>query len=132
VAGCKPTNLQIFAYNNRTVLGSADPQICLKGGETIQAFIFAPAYSIGKTGNGAFTGAVWGKNWGKIQNCGSNNGAIAVTQGAEWSELIQDLKPAPLASLPQIGSVATWCEESVNTSSSQCVPSLPVVPTPGS
>jgi hypothetical protein len=129
-AGCKPGNLQIYAYNNRTVLGSAEPQICLRGREEIEAFIFAPAYSIGKTGNGDFVGAVWGKNWGKIQNCGSNNGAVAVTQGVEWTDLIQNLKPAPLASLPKLGNIANWCEESVNTSSSQCVPSLPVVPTP--
>jgi hypothetical protein len=124
-AGCKPGNLQIYAYNNRTVLGTAEPQICLKGRERIEAFIFAPAYSIGKTGNGDFVGAVWGKNWGKIQNCGSNNGAVAVTQGVEWTDLIQNLKPAPLASLPKLGNITNWCEEPIDTTTaSQCVPNF--------
>jgi hypothetical protein len=124
-AGCKPGNLQIYAYNNRTVLGSAEPQICLRGREEIEAFIFAPAYSIGKTGNGDFVGAVWGKNWGKIQNCGSNNGAVAVTQGVEWTDLIQNLKPSPLASLPKLGNITNWCEEPIDTTgASQCVPTF--------
>jgi hypothetical protein len=123
--GCQPTNLQIFAYNNRTVLGSAEPQICLKGNERLEAFIFAPAYSLGKTGNGNFTGAVWGKNWGKIQNCGSNNGAIAVTQSARWDGLIQNLKPDALAALPQLGNITNWCEEPIDaTGASQCAPNF--------
>jgi hypothetical protein len=124
--GCKPGNLQIYAYNNRTVLGTAEPQICLKGGQRIEAFIFAPAYSLGKTGNGAFVGAAWGKNWGKIQNCGSNNGAVAVTQGVEWTDLIQNLKPDALNTLPQLGNITNWCEEPIDTAptASQCVPNF--------
>jgi hypothetical protein len=124
--GCKPGNLQIYAYNDPTVLGSAEPQICLRGREEIEAFIFAPAYSLGKTGNGAFVGAVWGKNWGKIQNCGSNNGAVAVTQGVEWTDLIQNLKPDALNTLPQLGNITNWCEEPIDTdpTGSQCVPNF--------
>ncbi|TRU49217.1 MAG: hypothetical protein EWV91_08030 [Microcystis aeruginosa Ma_QC_Ca_00000000_S207] len=100
-------NLQIYAY----APASDDPQICLKGNQTLQAFIFAPDYSLGKTGTGTFIGAAWGKNWGKITGCASSSGAVAVTQGVEWTELIQDLKPK----FPQLGKIANWCEEPIDT-----------------
>jgi len=60
--GCKPGNLQIYAY----APASAKPQICLRGKQRLEAFIFAHDYSHGKTGNGAFVGAAWGKKWGGI------------------------------------------------------------------
>ncbi|WP_287656816.1 MULTISPECIES: hypothetical protein [unclassified Microcystis] len=107
---CKPGNLQIYADNG---LGAAAPQICLRVGQNqrLEAFIFAPDYSLGKTGNGDFVGAAWGKNWGKISTCGSNSGAVAVTQGVEWTDLIKNLKPNPLNTLPRLGKIANWCEE---------------------
>jgi hypothetical protein len=108
VTGCKPGNLQIYADNG---LGSANPQICLKGNQTLQAFIFAPDYSLGKTDNGTFIGAAWGKNWGQISGCLSSSGAVAVTQGVEWTELIYDLKPQ----FPRLGQIANWCEEPIDT-----------------
>jgi hypothetical protein len=125
---CKPGNLQIYANNE---LASTAPQICLRVGQNqrLEAFIFAPDYSLGKTGNGDFVGAGWGKNWGKISTCASNSGAVAVTQGVEWTDLIENLKPGPLNTLPQLGKIANWCEEPIDTAAgaSVCVPS----PSPG-
>ena len=111
--GCKPGNLQIYANNG---LGSAAPQICLRGDQQLEAFIFAPDYSLGKTGTGTFIGAAWGKNWGGIADCDSNSGAVAVTQGVEWTELIQDLKPQKF---PQLGKIANWCEEPIDTAAGE-------------
>ncbi|MCA2504070.1 MAG: hypothetical protein IM550_14075 [Microcystis sp. M54BS1] len=100
--GCSG-NLQIYAYNES---GS----ICLTGNQTLQAFIFAPNYSLGKTGTG-FTGAAWGKDWGKISGCPSTSGAVAVTQGVQWADLIADLRPP----FPQLGGIDNWCEEPIDT-----------------
>ncbi|NCR01419.1 MAG: hypothetical protein GPJ11_19660 [Microcystis aeruginosa L211-101] len=112
---CKPGNLQIYADNG---LGSLDPQICLTGNQILQAFIFAPDYSLGNTGDRNFFGAAWGKNWGEITDCASNSGAVAVTQGVEWTDLIQDLKPQ----FPRLGKIANWCEEPIDTAAgaSEC------------
>jgi hypothetical protein len=113
---CKPGNLQIYADNG---LGSAAPEICLKGDQRLEAFIFAPDYSLGKTGTGTFIGAAWGKNWGKNSGCVSGNNTVAVTQGVEWTELITNLKPSPSALdnaaryLPQLGKIANWFEEPI-------------------
>ncbi|NCR52094.1 MAG: hypothetical protein GPJ10_01230 [Microcystis aeruginosa L211-07] len=114
-AGCKSGNLQIYADGS----GSTAPQICLKGDQRLEAFIFAPDYSLGKTGTGTFIGAAWGKNWGKNSGCVSGNNAVAVTQGVEWTELITNLKPSPSALdnaaryLPQLGKIANWFEEPI-------------------
>jgi hypothetical protein len=125
---CKPGNLQIYADGS----GSTAPQVCLRVGpnQRLEAFIFAPDYSLGKSGNGAFVGAAWGKNWGKNSGCVSGNNAVAVTQGVEWTELITNLKPSPSAldaaarDLPQLGKIANWCEEPIDTTgASKCVPS---------
>ncbi len=114
---CKSGNLQIYAYNDRTLLGSTEPQICLTGSDRLEAFIFAPDYSLGKKGTGTFIGAAWGKNWGEITDCDSNSGAVAVIQGVEWTDLIQDLKPQ----FPQLGKIANWCEEPIGTTgTSEC------------
>lgn len=112
VTGCKPGNLQIYADNG---LGAAAPQICLRVGQNrrLEAFIFAPDYSLGKTGNGDFVGAAWGKNWGKISTCAPNSGAVAVIQGVEWTDLIENLKPNPLNTLPQLDKIANWFEEPI-------------------
>jgi hypothetical protein len=124
---CKPGNLQIYADGS----GSTAPQVCLRVGpnQRLEAFIFAPDYSLGKSGNGAFVGAAWGKNWGKNSGCVSGNNAVAVTQGVEWTELITNLKPSPSAldaaarDLPQLGKIANWCEEPIDTTgASKCVP----------
>jgi len=120
---CKPGNLQIYADGS----GSTAPQICLKGDQRLEAFIFAPDYSLGKKGTGTFIGAAWGKNWGEITDCDSNSGAVAVIQGVEWTDLIQDLKPQ----FPQLDKIANWCEEPIPddgdtpTEPSKCVPTFP-------
>ncbi|MBC1196507.1 hypothetical protein H0901_14915 [Microcystis aeruginosa BLCCF158] len=115
---CKPGNLQIYADGS----GSTAPQICLKGDQRLEAFIFAPDYSLDKTGTGTFIGAAWGKNWGKISDCASPDdadNAVAVTQGVEWTELITNLKPDDSALdeaaryLPQLGKIANWFEEPI-------------------
>ncbi|GCL52250.1 hypothetical protein NIES3804_38380 [Microcystis aeruginosa NIES-3804] len=115
--GCKPGNLQIYANNE---LASTAPQICLRGDQKLEAFIFAPDYSLGKTGNDTFLGAAWGKNWGQISGCPSStsSGAVAVTQRVEWTDLIQDLKPQ----FPRLGNIANWCEEPIDTApgASEC------------
>ncbi len=117
---CKPGNLQIYAYNR---LGLTGPQICLRGSQRLEAFIFAPDYSLGKNGTGTFIGAAWGKNWGKISGCGSPDNAVAVTQGVEWTDLITNLRPGPSNDLPQLGKIANWCEEPIDTTgTSLCAP----------
>lgn len=122
VTGCRPGNLKIYAYNNRVLLGAAAPQICLRGSQRLEAFIFARDYSLGKTGTGTFIGAAWGRNWGKIPDCASPNNAVAVTQGVEWTDL-PNLRPNPLRTLPQLGNIANWCEEPIDTTgASTCVP----------
>jgi len=121
---CKAGNLQIYAYNQ---LASDSAQICLKGSKKLEAFIFAPNYSLGKNGSGAFVGAAWGKDWGKKTDCGSNNDAVAVTQGVEWTDLLIP-KPGYLKSLPRVGKIASWCQEPIPenddtpTEPSKCVP----------
>ncbi len=107
--GCKSGNLQIYANGS----GS----ICLTGNQKLQAFIFAPDYSLGKTDDGTFIGAAWGKNWGKITDCPSSSVAVAVTQtkGVEWTELIQDLKPK----FPELDQIANWCEEPIDTAAGE-------------
>jgi hypothetical protein len=122
---CLPTGLQIYAYNSSK---DSNAQICLKGKENLEAFIFAPDYALGiqnKTTN--FIGAMWGKSWGKISGCSENN-QTAIIQGARWDDLIVNLKPAPLEELPQIGQVLTWCEESIDqTTATDCnKPGMPV------
>ncbi|TRU21186.1 MAG: hypothetical protein EWV92_00105 [Microcystis aeruginosa Ma_MB_S_20031200_S102] len=123
VTSCKSGNLQIYANNE---LGSTVPQICLKGDQRLEAFIFAPDYSLGKTGTGDFIGAAWGKNWGEITDCASISGAVAVTQGVQWTELITNLRPQ----FPQLGKIANWCQEPIPddgdtpTEPSKCVPTF--------
>ena len=105
---CQPGYLQIYAY-------SESGSICLTGNQILRAFIFAPNYSLGKTGTGDFIGAVWGKDWGKISGCPSTSGAVAVTQRVEWTDLIADLKPQ----FTQLGGVDNWCEEPIDTAPGQ-------------
>jgi hypothetical protein len=123
---CKPGNLQIYADGEAGDLigGTPDPEICLRGSQRLEAFIFAKYYSLGKTGTGAFVGAVWGKNWGKISGCGSPDNAVAVTQGVEWDDLIQNLQPNPSKNFPRLDGIANWCEEPIGTDPavSECVP----------
>ncbi len=111
---CEPTNFQIFAYNTSN---SNNPQICLKGNSRLDAFIFAPDYLIGKTADVQYYGSIWGKSWGKIANCGSNNissnpPSYSFEQKGQWSSLYNDLKPA--VPLPKIGQVRNWREVPIN------------------
>ena len=122
---CNPGNLQIYAYSQ-----SDSAQICLRGDQILQAFIFAPDYYLGKTGTGDFIGAAWGKNWGQISTCSSSSGDVAVTQGVKWTELIEDLRPQ----FPRLDRIANWCEEPVpedgdTPESSKCVPTF-LTPSP--
>lgn len=94
---------QIFAYNLNTsgAANTTPGQICLKGNANISGYIVAPDYDLGKTGNGTFIGSLFGRSWGKIQNCGSANGATAVQQTATWSQI-----PSIQATfLPTMGAV---------------------------
>ena len=119
VTGCKSGNLQIYAYNESK---STAPQICLRGNQRLEAFIFAKEYSLGKTDTGTFIGAAWGRNWGKISGCASPNNTVAVTQGVEWTELITNLQPNPSKNLPRLDGIANWCEEPIDTApgASEC------------
>ncbi|CCI16742.1 conserved exported hypothetical protein [Microcystis aeruginosa PCC 9807] len=121
MTNCKPGYLQIYAYST-----SDSAQICLTGNQILHAFIFAPHYSLGKTGSGTFIGAAWGKNWGQIPGC-TSSGAVAVTQGVQWADLIQDLRPQ----FPQLGGVDNWCEEPIDTTgTSLCAPTASPSPSP--
>ena len=111
---CKPTDVQIFAYNTED---SDSPQICLKGKSRLDAFIFAPDYLIGKTKDVEYYGSIWGKSWGKIADCGSGNNnqdPVRFNQRGLWSSLYNDndlqRKLAEAVLLPQIGQVTNWRE----------------------
>ncbi|MEG3440409.1 hypothetical protein V0288_25000 [Pannus brasiliensis CCIBt3594] len=112
---CTPTNFQIFAYNT---VNSTSPEICLRGTPRLDAFIFAPAYAIGKTGLGDFYGSIWGDSWGKISNCGSRNPSISIIQQGDWTNLYNNFRPLPR--LPRIDSITTWNQAATD--------STPVIP----
>jgi hypothetical protein len=110
-----PTDPQAVACSNKfQIYGyKTNGQICLRGNADTYAHILAPDYNLGKTGNGIFNGLMIGKSWGKIQNCGSNNGAVAVKQVGTWGDMPVELRPTNLN--PQIGAINAYREiESVN------------------
>lgn len=100
--GCKTTNFQVFGY------GAAGTQICMSGNNYIEAFIFAPEYTVGVAGAGGgaggIKGSVWVKNWSNGSGCGSNTSNIVVVQNADWADI--GLTPQNLP--PQIASVSSW------------------------
>ena len=106
VTDCNPKDFQIFAYDS-----SGAGQIRLKGNSRTDGFILAPDYKLGKTGNGAWYGSLFANSWGKIQNCGSNNGATAVTQTANWATIPSDFLPASLS--PKIGNFTSYKQQPV-------------------
>jgi hypothetical protein len=106
VTDCNPKDFQIFAYDS-----SGAGQICLKGNTRTDGFILAPDYKLGKTGNGAWYGSLFANSWGKIQNCGSNNGATAVIQTANWANIPSDFRPASFS--PTIGNFMSYKQQPV-------------------
>jgi hypothetical protein len=99
VADCSPNDFKIYGY-------ASTGQLCLKGNTRNDGMILAPGYNLGKTGNGAWYGSLFGYSWGKIQNCGSNNGATAVTQTNNWSSLPSEFKPSSLS--PKMGKFTSY------------------------
>ena len=103
VASCKPTDFQIFGYAS-----SGTPKICTNGNNYIEAFIFAPNYSVGVAGSGGgaggIKGSIWANSWSNGSGCGSNTSNTVVVQNAEWADI--GLTPQGLS--PAVGSISTW------------------------
>jgi len=95
--------LHIYGYKDNGIA-------CLRGNATTYGYILAPDYDLGKTGNGLFIGSLFGRSWGKIQNCGSNNGAVAVKQTANWSQ-VSTIRPTYL---PKMGNFSAYKTQPVD------------------
>jgi hypothetical protein len=102
-AACS-SKFQVYGYKT-------NGEICLKGGADQYGYILAPDYDMGKTGNGSFFGSLFGRSWGKIQNCGSNNGKVAVTQQATWSQVPGEIKPSTYS--PTLGNFTAYTTKPV-------------------
>ncbi|PSB04040.1 hypothetical protein C7B64_05760 [Merismopedia glauca CCAP 1448/3] len=104
---CKPTDFQIFGY------GASGTEICTNGNNKIEAFIFAPNYTVGAAGTGGstggFKGSVWAKSWSNGSSCGSNTSNTTVQQNATWTEI--GLTPSNLP--PKLGNISTWQRQEV-------------------
>ena len=105
IAGCKPTDFQIFGYSQAT---SPRAEICMSGNNRLEAFILAPAYTIGIGGSGGgvggIKGTVWAYNWSNTGGCGSNTSNIVVYQQARWDEIGLQPKNAP----PVLRNISSW------------------------
>lgn len=105
IAGCKPTDFQIFGYSTAT---SPRAEICMSGNNRLEAFILAPAYTIGVAGSGGgvggIKGTVWAYNWSNSGGCGSNTSNVVVDQQARWEDLGLQPKNTP----PTLGNLASW------------------------
>jgi hypothetical protein len=117
-SGCQPTDLQLFGTG-------ASGEICMNGNSDRQvaAFVLAPNYDLGKTGNGNFLGSYIVKTWGKIGNCGSNNGKLAVIQTQAWGNVPSELRPGSVP-LPTIAAFSGW--QQMDITASVPAPPLPV------
>lgn len=111
VTDCTPSDLKIYAY----ATASATPDngvMCLKGNARVDGLILAPAYDLGKTGNGSWYGSIFGYSWGKVGNCGSNNGTTpSVIQTATWSILPPEFQPTTFS--PQVGNPTSYTQQAV-------------------
>ena len=109
-SGCQPTDLQIFGTG-------ASGEICMNGNSDRQvaAFVLAPNYALGKTGNGNFLGSYIVKTWGKIASCGSNNGKLAVIQTQAWGNVPSELRPGSVP-LPTIAAFSGWQQMDITAS----------------
>ncbi len=105
IAGCKPTDFQIFGYSVAT---SPRAQICMSGNNRLDAFILAPAYTIGIAGSGGgvggIKGTVWAYDWSNSGGCGSNTSNVVVYQQARWDDLGLQPKNVP----PTLRNISSW------------------------
>lgn len=105
---CQPTDFQIFGY------GPVGTQICMSGNNSIEAFIFAPNYTVGVAGSGGgaggIKGSVWAKDWSNGSGCGSNTSNIVVVQTASWTSL--GLTPQNLP--PRLSPISSWQRQEAN------------------
>ncbi|MBE9239704.1 hypothetical protein [Synechocystis salina] len=119
-AGCVPTNLQIFGMK------SSGGEICMNGNSdrAVDAFVLAPNYALGKTGNGNFYGTFIVKSFGKIGSCGSNNGKLAIVSSQPSNTVPNEFTNTTSSAypIPAIGASSTW--QSLETSTTGTVPSL--------
>ncbi|UAJ73013.1 hypothetical protein IQE94_01260 [Synechocystis sp. PCC 7339] len=119
-AGCVPTNLQIFGMK------SSGGEICMNGNSdrAVDAFVLAPNYALGKTGNGNFYGTFIVKSFGKIGSCGSNNGKLAIVSTQPSNTVPNEFTNTTSSAypIPAIGASSTW--QSLETSTTGTVPSL--------
>jgi len=109
-SGCQPTDLQLFGTGT-------SGEICMNGNSDRQvaAFVLAPNYALGKTGNGNFLGSYIVKTWGKIASCGSNNGKLAIIQTQAWGNVPSELRPGSVP-LPTIAAFSSWQQMDITAS----------------
>ncbi|MEA5508632.1 hypothetical protein VB715_02535 [Crocosphaera sp. UHCC 0190] len=102
ISGCKPTDFKIYGYGDNT------NTICTAGNKRIEAFIFAPEYTVGTAGTGGgeggIKGTIWANEWSNGKSCGSNTSNTAVVQTARWEDLGLQPKNTP----PELSSTSTW------------------------
>ncbi|WLT37993.1 hypothetical protein NON20_20690 [Synechocystis sp. B12] len=118
--GCVPTNLQIFGMK------SSGGEICMNGNSdrAVDAFVLAPNYALGKTGNGNFYGTFIVKSFGKIGSCGSNNGKLAIVSTQPSNTVPNEFTSTTSSAypIPVIGASTAW--QSLGTSSIGSVPGI--------
>ena len=95
---------QLYGYKT-------DGRLCLKGSADAFGYILAPDYDMGKTGNSVFVGSLFGRSWGKIQNCGSNGNHVAVRQTATVSQAPSTFSSA---AQPRMGALSGYRTKPVN------------------
>lgn len=88
VAGCEPTNFQIFG-------GTGTTSVVLGGSNTIDAFIFVPnAFQSGVNGSAQIRGSIWLKEWDR-----ANGNHTVIVQTGGWNNIPPLLRPPRLAPL---------------------------------
>jgi hypothetical protein len=102
IAGCQPTDFKIYGYGDET------NSICTAGNKRIEAFIFAPKYTVGTAGTGGgaggIKGSIWAYEWSNGKSCGSETQNTAVVQTGTWDDLGLQPKNTP----PQLSNISAW------------------------
>ncbi len=105
----KNSNFRIFGT------GPVGSIICFNGGNSLDAFIFAPNYSFGVAGGATepgLNGALWVKTIPSPPGCSSNSKKLVFKQGLNWDDLGSAFFPDFLP--PTFGGTQTWQKSEVN------------------
>ncbi len=101
ISGCEPTNFEIYGYGDDT------NEICTSGNNFLEAFMFAPEYTVGVAGTGGtggIKGSVWTNQWSTGAGCGSNTSNVVVDQTGRW----ENVALTPRETSPRLSAASTW------------------------